>query len=99
MLNHLSARAFQRFVLHQDRGPIVRVVSIQITYFLKSAFGMAARWREGVRSRKQFNDVLQKTRNIDFIVTISKSRYQCQYSKVNLKEEKSKTVNNCFSFH
>ncbi|GIY00909.1 hypothetical protein CEXT_354021 [Caerostris extrusa] len=50
MLNHLSARAFQRFAFHQDRGPIVRVVSIQITYFLKSAFGMAARWREGVRA-------------------------------------------------
>ncbi|GIY00913.1 hypothetical protein CEXT_354041 [Caerostris extrusa] len=49
MLNRLSARAFQRFAFHQDCGPIVRVVSIQITYFLKSAFGMAARWREGVR--------------------------------------------------
>ncbi|GIX96175.1 hypothetical protein CDAR_566921 [Caerostris darwini] len=49
MLNHLSAGAFQRFASHQDYGPIVRVVSIQITYFLKSAFGIAARWGEGVR--------------------------------------------------
>ncbi|GIY30759.1 hypothetical protein CDAR_190681 [Caerostris darwini] len=49
MLNHLSAAAFQRFACHQDRGPIVRVISIQITYFLKSALGMAARWRGGLR--------------------------------------------------
>ncbi|GIX96177.1 hypothetical protein CDAR_566931 [Caerostris darwini] len=38
-----------RFAFHQDCGPIVRVVFIQITHFLKSTFGMAARWREGVR--------------------------------------------------
>ncbi|GIY30761.1 hypothetical protein CDAR_190691 [Caerostris darwini] len=59
MLNHLSAGAFQRFAFYQDRGPIVRVVSIQITYFLKSALGMAARWRGGLR-RIQISSTLSQ---------------------------------------
>ncbi|GIY00906.1 hypothetical protein CEXT_354001 [Caerostris extrusa] len=48
MLNHLSARAFQRFAFHQDCGPIVRVVFIQITYFSEIGLRNGC-WRGGVR--------------------------------------------------